>query len=368
MNLGVAAFTDTYLPTVNGVSYTVQEWLDRWTSDRGRMDVVYPGSDGYDPDDGEHPVRSLPFPFYEGFRLGTPSVPAAVNDVDLVHAHTPFSIGLAGMRLANNLKVPFVASYHTPTGEYTEYLAPTERIASGLERVTSVYERWFLERAEAIVAPSETTRRHLEEVVGVDGRVEVIPNGVDVDFFEPVDPGGFLRRHDVDRDRPVVGYTGRQGYEKHLSELLEAVDGLDVTVLMGGDGPAHEDLRDQAQSIDADVRFLGFLDREELPAFYSALDTFAFPSPIETQGLVALESVACGTPVVGCDEGALANTIDHGETGYNYPSGDPEAFRDAIRRALAETESLRETCLDRREELTVDRSVQRLADLYESLR
>jgi hypothetical protein len=89
METGVAAFTDTYLPTVNGVTYTVQSWRERWCDRGGRMDVVYPGTDGYDPQDGEHPVRSLPFPFYDGFRLGSPTVPEAVRDVDLVHAHTP---------------------------------------------------------------------------------------------------------------------------------------------------------------------------------------------------------------------------------------------------------------------------------------
>lgn len=368
MHLGVAAFTDTYLPTVNGVSYTIQEWRTRWTREGGRMDVVFPGTDGYEPDEGEHPVRSLPFPFYQGFRLGSPRVPAAVRDVDVVHAHTPFSIGLAGMRLASKLDVPFVASCHTPIDEYTEYVAPTARIAHGLERVSNSYERWFFDRAETIVAPSESTRRRLIDVIGVDSHVEVIPNGVDVTFFRPVDPEPFLRRYDIDGDRPVIGYTGRQGYEKRLSELLAAVDGMDATVVMGGDGPAHDDLVEQAETIDADVRFLGFLDRQELPELYSALDVFAFPSPVETQGLVALEAFACGTPVVGCDRGALADTIDEGVTGAHYPSGDPDAFRATIRRVLGEKDRLREQCLARREELSVDRSVQRLGELYESLR
>ncbi|MEF8774544.1 MAG: glycosyltransferase, partial [Halobacteriales archaeon] len=116
-----------------------------------------------------------------------------------------------------------------------------------------------------------------------------------------------------------------------------------------------------------DVRFLGFLDREELPAFYTALDVFAFPSPVETQGLVALEANACGTPVVGCNEGALADTIEDGETGYHYPGGDPGAFAAAIERAIDDADRLRGTCLDRREDLSVEKSVEQLADLYDDL-
>jgi glycosyltransferase involved in cell wall biosynthesis len=367
MTTGVAAFTDTYLPTVNGVSYTIRAWRDHWHDRGGRMDVVFPRADSYDPDDGEHPVRSLPFPFYDGYRLGTPSVPNAVADVELVHAHTPFSIGVAGLRLARKRSVPFVASYHTPTSEYTEYLAPTAGIATGLERITRAWERWFLDRADAVVTPSAATKRHLREEVGVETPVHVIPNGVDTDFFRPVDTADFLRRHDIEPGRSLVGYTGRQGYEKRLSELIRAAEDVDATVLMGGDGPAREALERQAERSDADVRFLGFLEREDLPAFYAALDVFAFPSPVETQGLVALEAFACGTPVVGCNEGALANTIDDGETGYHYPSGDPAAFADAIDRALAEYDQLNEACLARRESESVDDAVEELSALYEEL-
>jgi len=98
---------------------------------------------------------------------------------------------------------------------------------------------------------------------------------------------------------------------------------LDVGVVLAGDGPARADL--QARAADREnVRFLGFLDREELATFYSTLDVFAFPSPVETQGLVALESIACGTPVVAVDSGALSESIDDGTSGYHYQPGDIE--------------------------------------------
>jgi len=363
----VAAFTDTYLPTVNGASYAISQWRDRWQARGGRMHVVYPAADGYDPGPDEHPVGSLPFPFYEGFRLGSPRIPPELRAVDVVHAHTPFSLGMAGQRLARRDDLPLVASYHTPTGEYTEYIAPTEGVADGLQSVSRRWERLFLERADAVVAPTESTRRHLIDTIGVDAPVEVIPNGVDVELFRPVDPDAFLERHDVAPDVPLVGYTGRQGFEKNLHELVAAAEGLDATVLVGGDGPARESLEAQAESVDADVRFPGFFDREALPAFYSALDAFAFPSPVETEGMVAQEAYACGTPVVGVNSGALETTVVDGETGYHYPAGDVDAFRAAIERAFDEYDRLRENCLDRRESLSVDRSVDRLETLYAGL-
>jgi glycosyltransferase involved in cell wall biosynthesis len=364
----VAAFTDTYLPTVNGVTYTVKAWRDCWTDRGGRMDVVYPRTDGYAARPGEYPVRSLPFPFYPGFRLGAPWVPRRVRDVDVVHAHTPFAVGLAGLRLARRRDRPFVASYHTPTAEYADYVAPSDAIERLVERASERYERWFLNHADAVLAPSEATADHLTDEVGVTTPVTVVPNGVDTDRFRPVDAGAFRSRHGLDDSGPLLGYTGRHGYEKRLSDIVEAATTFDVTVVFGGDGPARAELERLAAERGVDARFLGFLDREELPAFYSALDAFVFPSPVETQGLVALEANACGTPVVGANDGALANTVEDGVTGYHFETADVESLRSAIRRTLDERATLTESCLETRDRHGVDRAVDRLADVYERVR
>jgi glycosyltransferase involved in cell wall biosynthesis len=359
----VAVFTDTYLPTVNGVTYTIKTWRERWVDRGGQMDVVFPRSPDRDADAGEYPVRAYPFPFYEGFRFGLPTVPDAVADAELVHAHTPFAVGVGGLRLARRSSLPLVASYHTPTAEYADYLTAGP-FASLVERAAVVYERWYLDKADAVVVPSEPARDHLREDVGVTAPISVVPNGVDVDFFRPVDDADFRERYDL--RGPLVGYTGRHGFEKSLEDVVEAVAGmdLDATLVFGGDGPARDRLESRAEALGVDARFLGFLPREELPAFYSSLDAFLFPSPVETQGLVALEANACGTPVVGVDSGALADTVDDGETGYHFPEDDVTGFREAIRRALDERQSLSETCLARRESMSVEAAVDRLEEVY----
>ena len=363
-DLGVAAFTDTYLPTVNGVTYTVETWQERWRARGGRMDVVYPAS-SHDPGPQDHPVRSVRFPFYDGYRLGLPRVPSDVADPDVVHSHTPFSVGLSGLRFARATDAPLVASYHTPTAEYASYLSINGTVEKTVRGAANSYERWYLKHADVVVVPSEETGRYVAEDIGVQTEIEVVPNGVDVEFFRPVDATDFRARHGLP-DGPLVGYTGRHGYEKNLDAIVDAAEELDVTLVFGGDGPAREDLEARAAEADVDARFLGFLDREELPAFYSVLDVFAFPSPVETQGIVALEANACGTPVAGVASAALADTIDQGETGYKAPPDDIAAFRDVIARTLAERDSLREECLARREAVSVDHSVDRLTDVYAS--
>jgi glycosyltransferase involved in cell wall biosynthesis len=360
----VAAFTDSYLPTVNGVTYTVSSWHEEYESRDGRMPVVYPES-SHVPGDDEHPVSSLPFPFYDGYRMALPSAPTAVRDADVVHAHTPFGLGLAGLRLARRSDAPLVATYHTPTAEYAEYVGP-DALTGAVRRASERYERWFLGHADLVLCPSERTCETVRGL-GVDTPVAVLPNGVDTDVFRPTDPSDFLARHDLPTDELLVGYTGRHGYEKRLSDLLAAGAGLDVTVVFGGDGPAREALQREAAERDVDARFLGFLDREELPAFYSALDAFAFPSPVETEGLVALEANACGTPVAGVDAGALSETILDGETGYHYDEGDVPGFQAAIRRTLDDRDRLAENCLARREDAGIGRAIDRLAGRYRDL-
>jgi len=363
----VAAFTDTYLPTVNGVTYTIEAWRDHWNDGHGRMDVVYPGTAEYTARTREHPVRSLPFPFYDGVRVGAPSIPDTVPSADVVHAHTAFGLGLAARRYARNRGLPLVASYHTPTAEYAEYITSRERVLDGISIASEAYERWYYDRTDLVLAPSEPTRRRLVDDLGVTTPVRVVPNGIDTDRFQPADGDAFRERYDL--DGPLVGYTGRHGYEKRLEDVVDATDGMDdVTVVFGGDGPARERLEARARRADVDARFLGFLDREELPAFYSALDVFAFPSPVETQGLVALEANACGTPVAGVDAGALADTIDDGTTGHHYDPGDVDGFRDAIQRSLDDHGRLAENCLDRRDAVSIDTAVDELERHYDAVR
>ena len=366
----VAAFTDTYLPTVNGVTYTLQSWRERWEARGGRMDVVFPGAPDHDPADGEHTTRSVGFPFYDGFRMGLPGVPDAVRDVDVVHAHTPFALGLSGLYLSRQVDAPLVASYHTPTAEYADYLAAGP-VAAVVEGAARRYERRYLNAADAVVVPSGPAGDHLRNI-GVRSRVEVVPNGVDTAFFSRPDDdevAAFRARYDLPEpeEGPLVGYTGRHGFEKELDEIPPAVAAAaaDATLVFGGDGPARETTAAACDAHDVDARFLGFLPREELPAFYSCLDAFVFPSPVETQGLVALEANACGTPVVGVNAGALADTVIEGETGYRYPRGDTAGFAAALDRTLAERTTLSRLCLDRRERTSVDHAVRRLAEVYD---
>ncbi|WP_254766914.1 glycosyltransferase [Salinilacihabitans rarus] len=362
----VAAFTDLYLPTVNGVTYTVQLWRERWPRFRGAMPVVYPEMDGHEPRDGEYPIPSVRAPLYPQYRLGLPTIPEDIGSPDLVHVHTPFTIGFAGIRFARKHDLPVVASYHTLLDDRADQHV-SGNVLDGVKRTCRLYERSFFERVDHVTAPTAFARDHLLEEVDADVEVTVVSNGIDTDFFRPVDPTSFRERYDLPDDRPILGYTGRHGEEKNIGEAIEAVDGTDLVLVVGGDGPAREDLEAKAAEADAEIRFLGFLDREELPAFYSALDVFVFPSPVETQGLVALEATACGTPVVAVDEGALTDSVIQGETGYRYRRGSIGDLQWAVARTLDEHDRLSDLCRRRRAMLSVEHSLEQLSRIYDDL-
>jgi 1,2-diacylglycerol 3-alpha-glucosyltransferase len=115
------------------------------------------------------------------------------------------------------------------------------------------------------------------------------------------------------------------------------------------------------------VTFLGFIDREDLPKLYTTLDVFVFPSRVEAEGLVVLESNACETPVVGANANGLKSTIENGVNGYKYEPGDTEDFRDKVEKVYSYLEELKESSVEKTEEKSVTKSIERLLDYYNKI-
>lgn len=352
----VLAYSDTYLPTINGVSYTISEWKDNFD---GEMEVVCPSHPGKDYRSDTDDVRSVKFPFYSNFRMALPRI-RKKDEYDIVHAHTPFTLGLSGLLNSYRKDVPFVLSYHTPIKDYVSYIPLG---GSVLSRVASAYQDRIFDRADRIIVPTS----HIAEDVTnrTDTEVKVISNGVDTDFFKPIEdcsPDDFMSSYDP--NLPTVGYAGRHGYEKNISLIINELGDEDINIIIAGDGPAHEELKDISTDKRANIEFTGFLRRDNLPRFYSCLDLFAFPSPVETQGKVAIESMCCGTPVVGVNDGALLETIEDDVTGV---ISEPNNFRRNIMYALENEDEFVENCIDKRSYFSVENSVESLKELYEEL-
>ena len=303
----IGFFTEVYRPIVNGVVASVDglaEGLRRLGHDVHCFAPHIPGSDEAD---GALRMPSLPLPTGTPYRLTVPMVSrrnrvGIINNLDVLHAHSPFVTGWMSVRYARRLRVPLVYTYHTRLEEYVHYLPFDSKAA---RYAASTLTRSFANLANAVIVPTPAMRRRLAEI-GVTAHIEVVPSGIDLEHF-----GAGKMRADVRRklgaagDERLLLFVGRLAREKNVELLLEALTMTTVParLAIAGDGPERDVLEQRANELGvADrVRFLGAVGREELPDYYASADAFVFASVSETQGLVLAEALAAGCPVIAVD-------------------------------------------------------------------
>ncbi len=311
--------TDTYHPQVNGVVSSI----DSIAGEVGKKHEVHI----FAPTKVKHvhSFRSFAFCISPDYKIAffRPKMVAKIlrkEDIDIVHVHTPFSLGAAGIKAARELTLPAVGTFHTLIPEYTHYISET--LGPLLSRLTWKYVTMFYKRCNVVTTPSNPMRERLVER-GLKN-VYVIPNSVDVGLFRP---GERPRNKD-----PCVLFVGRLGKEKKIEVLIDAAPKIlkeypKARFRIIGTGiyeARYKKLVGKKGLTDSFV-FEGYLDLSDLIDAYRACDVFVMPSETETQGLVALEAMACGRPVVGADALGLKDVITHGVDGYLFrPSSSDE--------------------------------------------
>jgi len=277
---------------------------------------------------------------------------------DVIHGHYWLS-GLVGMELQALWGTPLIQMFHT-LGELKNQVAQTNDERETPERIAA--ERHIMSVADRLVAASPTEKLQMADLYGADPcRIEVISPGVNLDLFYPRDSAQSKEQLGLCPDQHVVLFVGRIEPLKGIDTLLRAMavaseqipnwrDELCVAII-GGDASVS------SQSLDAEMRrlqelrtelgmedlvtFLGSREQHRLPDYYSASDVVVMPSHYESFGLVALEAMACATPVVASRVGGLAHTIRDGITGLHVPERDPDALAHEIIR-LVRDQDLRE--------------------------
>ena len=253
---------------------------------------------------------------------------------DLVHSHYWQGIA-AGEPFARAQGAPHLVMFHT-LGEVKNRARVSEE--EPRERIRR--ERDLAASADAIISACAHEHDLLARYYDADpARMVSIPCGIDTDLFRPRDRDECRRALDIDRDRPVLLWVGRLEKLKGVDILIDAVAQLDepdvLLLVVGGDEHGRElraELEEQAQEagLGGNVRFTGAVPHEELPAWYSAADVCVVPSYYESFGLVAVEAMACGTPVVASRVGGLVSTVTDGVNGYLIPWRCPEPFAEKL--------------------------------------
>ncbi len=279
-----------------------------WISENVRLIHLDLGSGGDAPKTALYPHLSRFFQALERFREEQGA------RYDVIHSHYWLS-GQAGLWARKAWGAPHLTTFHT--------LAAVKKLVSGPESESAVrmdVERSLAAASDRIVVTSDRERDHLIRHYDADAaRVTVIPCGVDLDRFQPVDRTAARRQIGVGPKEKLVLCVGRLAPEKGLDRLIRAVAHLGHIsqlrlIVVGGDGqhdPAHRRMMELSRScgIGGRVDFRGRVEQSELPRLYSAADLLALSSSYESFGMVALEALACGTPVAATRVGAMEQLL-----------------------------------------------------------
>ena len=308
----ILMISDVYFPRINGVSTSIQTYRQELSQQGIQIDLVVPEYDQRTDDEKNIyriPSRKVPLDPEDRFmnkkhlRKQTEKL-LEENEYDLVHIQTPFLAHYVGIDMARKYGVPVVETYHTYFEEYMYNYIPFLP-KSFLRMLVRRFTIKQCNALDALIVPSSAMLEVLRGY-GVKTPAEIIPTGIHPELFSHGDGMAFRDKHGIDEETPLLVHVGRVCYEKNIDFLVRMHKRLvedipEATLLIAGEGTATKSLKKLSEKlkIDEKVKFVGYLDRHtELQSCYAAGDTFVFSSRTETQGLVLLEAMASGVPVV----------------------------------------------------------------------
>ena len=321
--------SDVYYPRINGVSTSIKSFKENLEQLGHDVSLIAPEYRNhlcsekwikrvssfqvpYDPED-----RLMNY-----FELKKLKKWVESEKFDLIHIHTPFMAHYFGLNLRKTLSIPCIETYHTFFEDYLHHYIPWLP-----EKFGRLFARWVSRRqcnsVDGVVVPSKPMLDVLTQY-GIDKPMSVIPTGIDKHFLTKRNSDVFKLNYQLPINKKILLYVGRVAKEKNIEFLLHVVKNIsreykDILLLITGEGPADKDLdlKIKELGIYEFVKRLPYLDRgNELPQCYSAADVFVFSSKSETQGIVPLEAMAQGTPVVAIAEMGIASVIKNNEGAF----------------------------------------------------
>lgn len=376
--MNILMFTNTFTPHVGGVARSVEAFAGEYRALGHRVMIVAPTFE-HAP---EHETDVIRVPAIQNFngsdfsvRLPLPAhfFPELWSfEPDVIHSHHPFLLGDAAIRMASRKNVPIVFTHHTMYEQYTHYV-PGD--SCELQEFVIQLSTGYANLCHAVIAPSGSVKEILERR-GVIVPIHVIPTGVDVDFFSKGDRVLGRDKYSLPRNGFVIGHAGRLAQEKNLKFLCTCVADFllefpDSWFLLVGDGPMREQIEHffQKRRVRERVISTGNLSHEAIVNAYAAMDVFAFSSSSETQGIVLLEAMAAGVPVVALDAPGVREVVESGKNGELLPGQDREKFVSTLRAFHGNSlTALQDGARARARDFSFHISARRALDLYESLR
>jgi glycosyltransferase involved in cell wall biosynthesis len=365
----IALFTETFLPKIDGIVTRLKHTVEHLQREGHQVLVISPDG-GIKEYKGAkvYGVSGIPLPLYPELKLAIPRPTIKIVlekfKPDLIHVVNPAVLGLGGIYYAKVLNIPLVASYHTHLPQYLHHygLGALEGLLWELLKLGHNQAQLNLCTSTAMV---ETLVDH-----GIE-RVDLWQRGVDTEMFQPhlVSKQMRSRLSQGHPDAPLLLYVGRVSAEKQIDEIkpvLEAIPSARLAIV--GDGPHREAM--ETHFAETNTHFVGYLQGLELAAAFASSDAFIFPSRTETLGLVLLEAMAAGCPVVAARSGGIPDIVTDAVNGYLFDPTDARGAVVATQKLLAATEErelLRQNARQEAEKWGWSAATKQLVTYYESV-
>jgi len=318
----IAFFTETFLPKVDGIVTRLTKTIDNLVQKGDEVVVFCPEGCPTEYKGAKIiGVAAMPLPLYPELKLGLPG--PAVSDAlenfkpDLIHVVNPAVLGLGGIWLAKSNNIPLIASYHTHLPKYLEHYGMGMLEPLLWELLKAAHNQALLNLCTSTAMVEELESKGIK-------RTALWQRGVDTETFNPEFRNQKMRQKLLGKypdKNSLLIYVGRLSAEKQIERIKPVLEEIPNTCLaLVGDGP----YRNQLEKIfeNTQTNFIGYLSGEELASAYASGDIFLFPSSTETLGLVLLEAMAAGCPVIGANKGGIPDIINDGVNGCLYnPDG-----------------------------------------------
>lgn len=332
--------TDTYRPTINGVVTSIESLkkaLDRLGHDvriltfsdsfnsKQEDDIYYMGSLGAGKFYPDARMNKLFYNrFYEDIMDWKP---------DIVHSQTEFTMFIQAKKIAKDLDIPLLHTYHTVYEDYTHYFSLNKKIGKELAKQ---FTKQIIKTTDGVVVPTNKIYNLLTEY-NIHEDIYVAPTGINVQKLSECDDFDIRSGYKIPEDKHIVLFLGRIGKEKNITEILqylENIDRDDIVFIIAGAGPFLSELKDICSNSKIRDRliFTGMIDSSKVGNFYSKADVFVSASTSETQGLTFIESMACSTPIICRHDDCLDGVLIEGKTGFGYDT--EEEFIDYLNQIL----------------------------------
>lgn len=365
----IALFTETFLPKIDGIvtrlCHTV-EYLQR----AGEQVLIFSPEGGLTEYKGAQicGIEGFPLPMYPELKLAIPT-PTIGNQLelfkpDIIHVANPAVLGLGGLYYAKKFHIPLVASYHTHLPQYLHHYGLGMLEGLLWELLRSGHNQADLNLCTSTAMVEELSNHGIE-------RVDLWQRGVDTELFQPHHASQEMRDRlsQGNPDSTILLYVGRLGAEKEIERIkpiLEAIPNAYLALV--GDGPNRQTL--EQHFADTPTHFVGYLRGQELASAYASADAFIFPSRTETLGLVLLEAMAAGTPVVAANSGGIPDIVTDGTNGYLFDPADETGAIKATQNLIAhskEREALRQNARAEAERWGWSAATEQLRNYYQEI-